>query len=253
MTMSPRKMSLKPYLEAVKEHCQGLSREELVETLLELAQEAPVQGRADFLDKIRAFASKSIPETGRTANDFEQALVERISVLAEEIAERVRSIEDGDYYDNPDYWEDSGYDEDAPDYVTSEQSEELADLFLETGGIFLDGRVETACRLYNALFDVLNANSEVEDYLSQESLDIREERARYCRCIYQTIDPKKRVESLFHCINVDAQMNGYRLDLPNERFPMLQDVIDARPDSADHPIYNFWRGTRQTTKPDLDT
>ncbi|MHC1729086.1 MAG: hypothetical protein AB9866_24335 [Syntrophobacteraceae bacterium] len=229
MKNSTRKMSLKPYLEAVREHCSRLSKEELVETMLELAQEAPVRERADFLDKIRAFAPKSTAERKKTGKDFEEALIERIAVLGEEIEERIESIESGSYYEDPLHWDEGGYDEDEPEYVTSEQIEELEDLFLETGGIFLDGRLETACLLYRALFYLLDKNGETAGYLSHESPDLREERARFCRCIYETVDPKKRVQSLLDGINIDSPVNSYRLDLPNERFPMLQDVIDARP------------------------
>lgn len=229
MENSRRKIPLKQYLEAVREHCRGLSKEELVETLLNLAQEAPVRGRGDFLDKIRVLAPNSLAGNGKTVKDLEEALLERIAVLDEEIKERIESIENGDYWEDRDHWEDRGYDEDEPDYVTSEQIEELEDLFLETGGIFLNGQLETAGRLYRALFDLLDANDEVAGYLSQESLDIREERARYCRCVYETADPKQRVESVLACINVDAPLNRWRFDLASEKFPMLQDVIDSRP------------------------
>ena len=109
MENSPRKMPLKQYLEAVTEHCQRLSKEELVETLLNLAQEAPVRERVDFLDKIRVLA----PDHGekKTGKDPEEALLERIAVLGEEIRERIESIESGDYWDDPDRLEDVGYDD----------------------------------------------------------------------------------------------------------------------------------------------
>ena len=60
-------------------------------------------------------------------------------------------------------------------------------------------------------------------------MDIREERARYCRCVYETVDPKRRVQSLLESINIDAGANAYRMDLSSEPYPMLQDVIDAKP------------------------
>ena len=165
MKTTSRKMALKPYLETVRKHCLGLSKEELVETLLELAQEEPVRGRVDFLDRIRAFAPKSTDRNSRTGKDFAESLLERIAALREEIEERIESIENGDYWEDGDHW-DEGHDEEGPDYVTSEQIEELENLFLETGGIFLDGKLETACRLYRALFDFLDEKEEVFGYLS---------------------------------------------------------------------------------------
>lgn len=222
-------MPLKPYLEAVKEHCEKLSRDELIETLLELAQEAPVRERADFLDRIRAFGPRSVTRKRQTGKDFAEKLLEQIAGLVEEIEERIESIENGDYWDDPDRLEEGGYDDEEPDFVTSEQAEELENLFLETGGIFLDGRMETACRLYGALFALMDKSGEVSGYLSRESLDIREERARYCRCVYETVDPKRRAQALLDSIGIDAPVNYYRLDVTSERHPMLQDVIDARP------------------------
>ena len=52
-------MALKPYLEAVRGHCERLSQEELTATILELAQDVPMGGRGEFLDKIRALAPHS--------------------------------------------------------------------------------------------------------------------------------------------------------------------------------------------------
>ena len=233
MKNTPRKMSLKPYLDTIREHCQGLSNEELVETLLELAQEVPTRGREEFLDKIRASAPRSVADRKKAGKAIEDALLERIAVLGEEVAERIESIENGDYWEDSDHWHDRGYNDEEPDYVSPEQIEELEDLFLEIGGVFLDGRLEVACRLYRALFGLLAEQDEIASYLPRGSVDLREERARYCRCVYETVDPKQRVDSVLDCIDIDAPLSSYRFDLPSEKFPMLQDVIDARPNELE--------------------
>lgn len=230
MVETPRKIALKPYLEAVREYCRQLSREELIEILLKLAQKEPIRMRGDFLLKIGALASEPAAGPGKNAMSSETALLDRIAVLAEEIETRINAIADGSYYEDPDDWEDDGYyDEESPDYVTSEQSEELEDLFQATGGIFLEGRLDAACRVYHALFNLLDMNGEIAGYLPEGSIDIREERARYCRCIYETVEPKDRVRSVSNSIGIDAPVNKFRLDLQREYFPMLQDVLDAKP------------------------
>jgi hypothetical protein len=221
------KIALKPYLEAVRAHCEGLSKEELVETILDLAGEAPVRERADFLDKIRATAPFSAEGKRKAGTDAGEALIEQLAGLREEIEERIESIENGSYWDEAGYSEESGFD-DEPDSVTREQLEELENLFLETGSLFLDGRLETARRLYSALFSFMDEKEEISMSFSGESVDIREERARYCRSVYETADPKRRVNDFFDCMNIDAPMNDYRLDLASEPLPMLQDVMDAR-------------------------
>lgn len=221
-------MALKPYLETVKAYCEGLTKEDLIKTFLSLAQEVPVGGRGDFLNKIRALSPGAASETRGTEKNVEEILFERIAALREEIEERISSIEDGTYWDRAD-WEEPGYDEEDPERVTEEQLDELEHLFLETGGIFLAGQLETASRLYFDLFALLHSDEEIPLSFSRQSLDLREGRARYCRCVYETTEPAHRVEEFFQCMGVDTAMNRSRLDLSSEPFPMLQDVIDARP------------------------
>jgi hypothetical protein len=221
-------IALKPYLEAMKAHCEGLSKEDLIKTILRLAQEVEVGGRGEFLDKIRALSPGAASETRGMETNMEEVLLDRIAALREEIEQRISSIEDGTYWDHAD-WEEQGYDDEDPDRVTEEQVDELEHLFFETGRTFLAGHLKTARRLYFDLFALLHSDEEVPLGFSRQSLDLREGRARYCRCVYETAEPARRVEEFFQCMGVGAAMNSYRLDLSSEPFPMLQDVIDARP------------------------
>jgi hypothetical protein len=233
MKTTSGKMALKPYLEAVREHCETLSKEELIESMIELAQEASVGERSVFLDKIRAFAPASAAGSSKARPDFSEALLERIARLREEIEERIRSIEAGDYWEEPEHWDYGGYDDEQPDYVTTEQAEELENLFLETGSLFLEGRLDTACRLYAALFQPFHEDEDLlPGYL--DSVDVREEKARYCRCVYETSDPKTRLEAFFDCMDVNAAMDDDRLELTSEPSPMLRDIIDSRPGQMPH-------------------
>ena len=58
--------------------------------------------------------------------------------------------------------------------------------------------------------------------------DIRESRARYCRCVYETSDPDKRLDEFVAAMEVDVS-DSYSENEYNEDYPMMQDVIDARP------------------------
>ncbi len=230
METTTHKIALRPYIEAIREHCGNLSKEELVETIISLAQDVPVRERAEFLDKIRVLAPpRSAAGAVHDGGVAEEALLDRIEALKEDIEDRMRSIDDGTYWDDLPDWEDPGYDEEQPDYVSQEQMDELEGLFLKTGGLFLEGRLETAARLYGALFDIIAEHSEVPACFSGKPTDLREERARYCRSVYEVADPQRRLDDFLQCMDVEASMNPYRLALQSEQMPMLGDVIDAMP------------------------
>ncbi len=252
MQAASSKIALKPYLEAVRTHCEGLSREELVETILDLAQEASVGGRVAFLDKIGAGASRAASTAKATETNIEEIIFERIATLKEEIEERISSIENGAYWDELADREEQDYDEE-PDRITEEQLDELEQLFLETDGFFLSGQLEAARRLYQGLFALHDSDEEISGSITRKSLDLREARARYCRCVYETTEPARRVEELLQCMDTDAPMHRYCLDLNSEPRPLLQDIIDARPgDLPDWesflPVWKERLAARRTTR-----
>jgi len=118
------KIALKPYLDTITGYCNTLSNEELTNILICLARDIPTSGRVNFLKKIESYipggGSTTMPEAG----PIEQIL-DDINALRESIEERIRSIEDGTYWDDPDVWGDDGYYEEEPDYISEDQGEEL--------------------------------------------------------------------------------------------------------------------------------
>ena len=60
-----------------------------------------------------------------------------------------------------------------------------------------------------------------------EKTDIRESRARYCRCVYDTSDSDKRLNEFVAAMEVDVS-STYDQNIYDENYPLLQDVIDAR-------------------------
>ncbi|MEA3232236.1 MAG: hypothetical protein U9Q05_10835, partial [Thermodesulfobacteriota bacterium] len=57
---------------------------------------------------------------------------------------------------------------------------------------------------------------------------IREERARYCRCVYETSKKEDWTDAFVNAMEIDVP-NRYNLYDYDEEYPLLQDVIDARP------------------------
>ena len=225
--MKKSKIALKPYLDTITGYCNTLSNEELTNILICLARDIPTSGRVNFLEKIESYLPGRRPAIMPEAGPVEQIL-DDIEALKESIEERIRSIEDGSYWDDPDVWEDDGYYEEEPDDISEGQEEELGSFFDDAERLFLDDRLEDARKVYEALFSLIR-NIKEEAYFSHpDEIDIREARARYCRCVYETSNADKRLDEFIEAMEVDV-FKLYHENEYDEDYPLMQDVIDAKP------------------------
>jgi hypothetical protein len=221
------KIALKPYMETIVGYCSTLSNEELRDILIRLARDVPTSGRVNFLEKIESYLPDHRPATMPDTDPVEQIL-DDIEALKESIEERIRSIEDGSYWDDPDIWKDDGYYEEEPDYISEDQDEELGSFFDDAERLFLDDRLEDARKVYGALFNLMH-DIEEEGYFSPpDEIDIREARARYCRCVYETSNTDKRLHEFIGAMEVDVS-DPYNENEYDKNYPLIQDVIDAKP------------------------
>ena len=225
--MKKTKIALKPYLDTIAKYCSTLSDEELTDILICLAKDVPTSGRVNFLEKIESYLPGRrlaiIPEAGPV-----DQILDDIEALKESIEERIRSIEDGSYWDDPDVWEDDGYSEEDPDYISEDQDEELGTFFHDAESLFLDDRLADARKVYEALFNLINDIKEEAYFSPRDDIDIREERARYCRCVYETSNTDKRLHEFIGAMEVDVS-NLYHENEYDEDYPLMQDVIDTKP------------------------
>ena len=120
--MKKSKIALKPYLDEIAGHCSTLSNQELRDILLCLAKDIPTSGRVNFLEKIESYLPGRRPGVMPDTDAVEQIL-DNIEALKDSIEGRIRSIEDGSYWDDPDVWGDDGYDEEGPDSISEDQGE----------------------------------------------------------------------------------------------------------------------------------
>ena len=225
--MKKAKIALKPYLETIAGSCSTLSNQELTDILIRLARDIPTSGRVNFLEKIESCLpgriSAIIPDT-----DSVEQILDDIEALKESIEERIRSIEDGSYWDDADVWGDDEYYEEEPDSISEDQNEELGSFFNDAERLFLDERLEDTRKVYEALFNLIH-DIEEEGYFSPpDETDIREARARYCRCVYETTNTEKRLHEFIGAMAVDAS-DPYNENEYDEDYPLMQDVIDAKP------------------------
>ena len=225
--MGESRIALKPYLQTIAGYCDTLSKEELTDIIISLAKDVPTSGRVGFLQRVESCLpgrrTAIMPEPG----EVEQILND-IQALRESIKERISSIEDGTYWEDTDDWGDDEYYDDDPDYIGEDQVEELGAFLGDAESLFMNDRLEDARKVYEALFSLINEIKE-DAYLSPgPEGDIRESRARYCRCVYETSDSDKRLDEFVEAMEVDL-FDPYNEDEYNDEYPMMQDVIDAKP------------------------
>jgi len=244
------KIALKPYLDEIAAYCSALSNQELTDILLSLARDIPTSGRVNFLEKIESYLPGRRPAVIAETDAVEQML-NSIEALKESIEERIRSIEDGSYWDDPDIWEDHGYDEEAPDYISEDQDEELGSFFDDAESLFLDDRLADARKVYEALFNLIHDINGEAYFSPPDEIDIREARARYCRCVYETANIDKRLDEFIGAMEVDVS-NPYNENEYDEDYPLMQDVIDAKPGEMEglESVFPAWEKalTKRGTK-----
>ena len=122
--MKKAKIALKPYLDTIAGYCSTLSNQELIEIIINLAKDVSTSDRAKFLEKIESSLPDRRPAAVPEADPVEQIL-DDIGALKENIEERINSIEDGSYWDDPDDWQDDRYYDEEPDYISQDQVEDL--------------------------------------------------------------------------------------------------------------------------------
>lgn len=218
-------IALKPYLETIEEHCGQLSREELLALVLSLAKDESSSGRARFLERLKAISPPGKKVVKTRQSDLEM-LLEDVQAVKESILERIEAIENGDYDAIDDWdWEDARYD-DNPEMVSEAQLEDLADLFDTAGNLFLSAEFQAARRLYQALFDLIKELNEFDHFMPVPGVELREERARYARSVYETSDESRRLNEFGDAMDIGA---SFRFDKQktDDAYPLLQDVMDA--------------------------
>ena len=224
--MKKSKIALKPYLDTISGYCRSLSNQELTNMIVNLAKDVPTAERVDFLEKI-----KSCLPDGRATRTPDlspvELMLDEVEALKEGIEERIESIEDGSYWDDPDDWRDDGYYDDEPDYISQDQADDLESIFDAAESLFLDDRLADARKVYEALFKLISYIEENTYFAAGEKTDIREARARYCRCVYDTSESDKRLNEFVAAMEIDV-ISTYDQNIYDENYPLLQDVIDAR-------------------------
>ncbi len=219
-------IALKPYLEAAEGLCRQLSGEEIVQLVLSLAKDQSSSGRVQFLEKLKSLSSAGKKATKARGPNL-ATMLKDVQALKKSIMERMEAIEKGDYDALDDWdWEDAHFD-DEPEMVSETQLNELAAMFDEAGRLFLDGKLLDARRLYEALLDLVKELDDSHYLMPDTGVELREARARYARCVYETSQEDRRLSEFGHAMDMDASgpFDKQKID---DAYPLLQDVMDDR-------------------------
>lgn len=235
--MAKGNAALRPYLEDVEKICRGLKKSELVDLVVRIAGEEAPDDRNTFLGKVQRIASgeKGVEKQSSEPGEV-QALLNDVQTLRESIMDRIDSIENGTYWDDPDehdYDEDDysyswrgGYYNDEPEYLSVSHKEILTEMFDISGNYFLQGKLEESASLYKELF-ALVAEVERVAYMPGVEVGLPEAHARYCRAVYELSPAAERVAKMVEAMDVSQRESDYD-DGKDEKLAMLQDVIDAQ-------------------------
>jgi len=226
--MKNNAMAFRPYLEKVEKTCSGLRKDELIGLILRMAEESPPDMRQQFLDKLQQYLSRD-SALQKTAEPGEAELLhDNLQSLRQNILDRIESIENGAYWDDPDDddWKDKMYYDDDPDLLSESHTTQLAAFFDVAGDYFLHNRLPESRRLYKALFDLVG---EINRYgqMPDIEVDVREAHARYCRAVYELSGKQERVPAMLTAMAVKEPDPDFE-NIQGRDMALLQDVIDAQ-------------------------
>lgn len=242
------KIALKPYLEKVEAFAGVMSKDELVDLLLAMAEKTPTERRRGFLEELEAL--RNLPDHEQEPESLDDDLKE-LDELADDIRNRVELIENGEYHELDDWDDDDGYYNrydyhGDPDFISEEQLDELRGHILRAGNFFLDGELVLARQLYERILVLINEFSGTCYGLEAEK--DKGALVEYCRCVYETTDSAKRVESFYEVMKVGVYHDTIS-SIDNLISPSLTDVVDSRmePMPDFDRFKNQWRSRLETS------
>jgi len=212
-------ISLKDFLDRVKERLTELSHGDLRDLIIAWAKKTTPAKRMEFL------SSLSPPPSKMNAPEPDEELLEEINAFSER-------VENGDYC-NGWGWDDAIREE--RDWGDESWAEESEDLFARAREALLDGYCETAKNAYHELFNILEMGQEPghlpghPDLSQMLGIDLAEECACFLRAVYLAAPLEDRPEQLLAAWNEYGYFADDRLS--------LQGMIEA----GEEPLPDFDR------------
>ncbi|WP_417909338.1 hypothetical protein [Candidatus Electronema sp. PJ] len=222
--MEKKFLALKPYLEKIRSHCDGLDKFELLDLLCQTAQEISAEERSDFLAKLGIMPTGK--GGGRGTRSQNKDILARTESLLEDIIALHESVDDGSYYEEH-------CEEDYDDEffgISEKQKQRLEHLLADADSLFLAGELDIAQQVYEKLTELILHGEGLLYSVNLDEIEVnwRETLARYCRCVYETSPNEKRAKRMRLALGIDRQIFSNSVDISEDILPSLRDVFDAR-------------------------
>ncbi len=232
-------IALKPYLDAVRSHCEKLTADDLVDFICSLALAKEPEDRQAFLNQVLNDSKDQSTdcEGEETTPDDEKVILDRIEALKDSIVERMESIEDGSYWDRS--WDspEEYYDDEDPDYLSEEDKSEIEMLLAMADGCFLRGEFPLAEMIYSTFARWFSPRGDEAFSFELRSWDVdtnwRESRARLLRSIFETNSDDTKITKFMETLEIEAQAYASSFSFADGDYPLLQEVYDSHPTSPE--------------------
>lgn len=181
--------SYKEFMAGIVKRLSELSHAELVQIIVERAEQTPASGRKAFLDTL------TLPEMKRRA--VSDTLIEEIDAFAQR-------VEEGEYCEG---W---GWDEEIReerDWGDESWASEMDDFFGKARDLLFEGNAVLAEKAYVKLFDILAMGQEPghlpgnPDFSLLLESDLDEQLALFLQAIYRSAPAAERSELLYQAID----------------------------------------------------
>lgn len=202
-------LSSQSFFATLQKLSASLDREELLGLVSAMARLLPPERWQEALLHVRKIG----PDQQINPEPLPVAEIERvldgIADLRLDIQARMEAIEDGTLEDYDDYYD---YNED-PDPVSDEQLAVLTTFFAEAGLAFAKNDKPSAETMYEALFELVDDVEEI-GILARDDLDLRRERARYARCVYESAEKENRPRAVLSAMGLAEESRYSSRNLP---------------------------------------
>lgn len=233
-----KETSIQQLLYEVRALTEGMSRTELVELLLGLARQLPVEARGGFLGNLHCLTGDADATTQSKEEDVDgdERLLRIIEQIREEAEECQEKIENGEWDELEEVerrgrgygWHDYYYDDEPPDVLTSEHKGQLREILKIADHCYLDGEYRRVAKLYHALIEfegmAWDDLDSVADVCEQSVAE------KYCRCVLSLAGQQERGTVLYGALGVVAANLRFRCGAYGECGMLPLDGISLSPD-----------------------